>query len=82
MLECIAVETSKGRVFLRKISGLKSYYQSIDFKSLMSIIETDIKHPVPLTLIYKAYLAPVPILIQKRNVKTVVSWCVTRENCV
>lgn len=35
-------------------SDIKSYYQSIDFKSLMSIIETYIKHPVLLTLIYKA----------------------------
>src|SRR3990167_2370150 len=35
-------------------SDIKSYYQSIDFNSLMSIIETYIKHPVLLTLIYKA----------------------------
>lgn len=35
-------------------SDIKSYYQSIDFHSLMSIIETYIKHPILLTLIYKA----------------------------
>jgi retron-type reverse transcriptase len=35
-------------------SDIKSYYQSIDFNSLMSIIETYINHPVLLTLIDKA----------------------------
>ena len=35
-------------------SDIKSYYQSIDFNSLMSIIETYIKHPALLTLIRKA----------------------------
>ena len=35
-------------------SDIKSYYQSIDFNSLMSIIETYIKHSVLLTLVRKA----------------------------
>ena len=35
-------------------SDIKSYYQSIDFNLLMSIIETYIKHPILLTLVRKA----------------------------